>query len=205
MQKYITPKMECTSPFTVEKGLGAVMLYHEEKHEQDSETRARRLRRAFRKATTDKMISSYLKKKGVSDWIRTGRKAQRTAKKFVIWKCEISKCPFSELRKLITETFCSVGCSVFIMTNRLPFVNCQMQIMKTLIACDRPLQHFSTIPKRSKFVFRDECAVYRSSSAGSVYFRSDDSQHYIKEMQHYLPRHGPCCTIRLPLRWFLPF
>jgi hypothetical protein len=24
-------------------------------------------------------------------------------------------------------------------------------------------------------------------------------------MQHYLPRHGPCCTIRLPLRWFLPF
>ncbi|KAJ8872902.1 hypothetical protein PR048_026518 [Dryococelus australis] len=54
-----------------------------------------------------------------------------------------------------------------------------------MAACDRLLQHFDTLPKRSKVMFSDECTVYLSSSPRNVYFWSDANPHYVEEVQDH--------------------
>jgi hypothetical protein len=57
----------------------------------------------------------------------------------------------------------------------------------SLVVCDRLLQHFSTILKSLKVIFSDDCAVYLSSFACSVYFWSDANPHYVEEVQDNPP------------------
>jgi len=54
-------------------------------------------------------------------------------------------------------------------------------------ACAKVIQAFSTIPKRGKVIFSDECAVYRSSQSGNVVFWSKEKLNYFEELERSPP------------------
>jgi uncharacterized protein (DUF1919 family) len=54
-------------------------------------------------------------------------------------------------------------------------------------ACENLLQIFGTLPSRSKVLFTDECAIYRSSHHRNVVFWRKENPHFYKEIENNQP------------------